>query len=38
MMWHINTFHITLRPHNIHVNFLNYKLPNATYHYPKQFF
>jgi hypothetical protein len=24
MMWHVNTCHITLGPHNVHVNF--YKL------------
>jgi hypothetical protein len=36
MMWHVNPCHITLGPHNIHVNFFNYKLPSATYHYLKQ--
>jgi hypothetical protein len=36
MMWHANPHHIILRPCNIHVKKINYKLPNATCHYPKQ--
>jgi hypothetical protein len=36
MMWHVNPHHITLVPHNIHVNFLKLQIPSATCHYPKQ--
>jgi hypothetical protein len=36
MTWHVNPHHITLGPHNIHINLFKYKLPSVTCHCPKQ--
>jgi hypothetical protein len=35
MMWHVNPCHITLGPHNIHVNFLNLQITPWNMSLPK---